>query len=100
MLDLSRVSQQIAQMAMEKRLVSEDLSKRLDLALAQLHLEAGRLEAFVHKLASRKSPWLLGGINDALDRTSPLPARPQTVTVVATDGSQIAPSHHEVVPAF
>jgi hypothetical protein len=100
MLDLSRVSQQIARMAIEEHLVSEDLGKRLDVAVAQLHLEAGRLETFVHKLAVSKTSWLLAGIDNALEQPAPLPPRPSKITVVATDGSQIAPSHHEVVPAF
>jgi hypothetical protein len=100
MLDLGRVSQQVAYMAAEGRLVSEDLRKRLDLALARLHLESGRLTAFVDKLAVSKTSWLLAGIDESLEHTYALPARPQAVTVVATDGSQIAPSRHEVVPAF
>jgi hypothetical protein len=100
MLDLARVSQQIAGMASEGQLISEELLKRLDLALGQLRLEAGRLPAFVDKLAVSKTSWLLAGIHASLDHTYALPPRPQAVTVVAADGSQIASSHHEVVPAY
>lgn len=100
MLDMAHVSQQITSMASEGQLVSEELSKRLDLALGRLHLESNRLQAFVDKLAVSKTSWLLAVIHEPLEHTYDLPARPQAVTVVATDGSQITPSHHEIVPAF
>ena len=51
MLDLARVSQQITRMASEGQLVSEDLRKRLDMAIAQLHLESSRLEAFADEVS-------------------------------------------------
>ena len=47
-----------------------------------------------------KTSWLVAAIHEPLNRTYGLPPRPETVTVVAADGSQIMPSHHEVVPAF
>jgi hypothetical protein len=100
MLDLGRVSQQITQMAMEGQLLAEDLRKRLDLALRQLHLESTRLAAFTDKLTMSKTSWLLAGIYESLERAYALPTRPQALTVVAADGSQITPSHHEVIPAF
>ncbi len=100
MLDLGKVSQQIAHMAVEDQLVWEDLSKRLDTALGQLQLESGRFSAFVEKLTASKTSWLLAGMQESPEHTSPLPASPTPITVVATDGSQIAPSHHEVVAVF
>lgn len=100
MLNLAKVSQQIAQMAAEDQLVSEDLSKRLDIALGQLHLESSRLAAFQEKLVASKTSWLLAGIDESLEQVYALPVDSQPVTVVATDGSQIAPSHHEVAAAF
>jgi NurA domain len=100
MLDLARVNQQITQMAVEGQLLAEDLRKRLELALRQLHLESTRLATFTDKLAMSKTSWLLAGIYESLECTYGLPARPQAFTVVAADGSQIAPSHHEVIPAF
>jgi hypothetical protein len=100
MLDLFRVSQQITQMAVEGQLLAEDLGKRLELALRQLHLESTRIATFMDKLAMSKTSWLLAGVNEPLECAHPLPTRPQALTVVAADGSQIAPSHHEVIPAF
>jgi hypothetical protein len=100
MLDLARVSQQITQMTVEGQLLVEDLRKRLELALSQLHLESTRLSTFTNKLSASKTSWLLAGIHDALEQTYVLPPRPSAVTVVAADGSQITPSHHEVIPAF
>jgi hypothetical protein len=100
MLDLTKVSQQIAHMAAEDQLVWEDLSKRLDIALGQLQVESGRLPAFLNKLDRSKTSWLLAGMDDPPDRVYELPAYPGAHTVVATDGSQIEPSHHEVATAF
>ena len=100
MLDLAHVSQQIFRMAVDGQLLAADLRKRLELALRQLHLESTRLAAFTDKLALSKTSWLLAGIHEALEQTYAVPSRPPTVTVVAADGSQIAPSHHEVIPAF
>ena len=100
MLNLAKVSQQIRRMAAERQLVSDDIQKRLEKALGQLALESGRLPAFMRKLQASKTSWLLAGIHESLEKTYALPPRPLAITVVATDGSQIAPSHHEVVPAF
>ncbi len=100
MLDFSQVSQQITHMAAEDQFVKEDLSKRLDLALGRLQVESGRLQTFLHKLAASKTSWLLAGMHESPEQCYPLPERPHAVTVVATDGSQIAPSHHEVAAAF
>lgn len=100
MLNLAKVSQQIAQMAVQDKLVSQDMSKRLDIALGQLHLESSRLQAFMEKLAASKTSWLLAGMHASPEATFALPECPHKVTVVATDGSQITPSHHEVAAAF
>ena len=98
MLDLAQVSQQIALWPL-KIIGLGRSAKRLDLALRQLHLESGRLEAFTTSLPEAKPPgcW---PVSTSL-RTHLCPAQSAAaVTVVATDGSQIAPSHHEVIPAF
>lgn len=100
MLDLAKVSQQISRMAMEHQLGADDMGKRLDKALGQLALESGRLPAFMRKLQASKTSWLVAGVRESLDNAYPLPQRPLAVTVIASDGSQITPSHHEVVPAF
>lgn len=100
MLDLTKVSQQIAHMAAEDQLVWEDLSKRLDAAQGQLELESNRFPAFIDKLHRSKTSWLLAGMDEPPDCVHGLPECPEAHTVVATDGSQIAPSHHEVAAAF
>ena len=100
MLDLVEVNQQIAKMAAEGHLAADDMAERLALAVERLHLESDRWQAFVDKLSMSKTSWLVATIHEPLNRTYGLPPRPETVTVVAADGSQIMPSHHEVVPAF
>ena len=100
MLDLVEVNQQIAKMATEGHLVADDMAKRLALAVERLHLESARWQAFVDKIAMSKTSWLVAAVHEPLNRTYGLPPRAGTVTVVAADGSQIMPSHHEVVPAF
>ena len=88
MLDLARVSQQITSMASESRLVSEDLRKRLDLALGRLQVESGRVQEFIDKLARSKTSWLVAGVHEPLDRSYALPARPPKVSVVAHEPEQ------------
>ena len=100
MLDLVEVNQQITKMAAEDHLVADDMAERLALAVERLHLESARWQAFVNKLSMSKTSWLVATIHEPLNHTYGLPPRPETVTVVAADGSQIMPSHHEVVPAF
>lgn len=100
MLDLAKVSQQIAHMAAADQLVWEDLSKRLDIALGRVHVESNRFAAFAEELRASKTSWLLAGMHEPLEKAYPLPSPPAKLTVVATDGSQIAPSHHEVASAF
>ena len=100
MLDFVEVNQQIAGMAAESRLAADDMGGRLALAVERLHVESAGWQAFVDKLAVSRTSWLVADIREPLDRTYSLPARPDLVTVVAADGSQIMPSHHEVVPAF
>jgi len=100
MLDLAEVNQQITKMAAEDHLAADDMAERLALAVERLHLESARWQAFVDKLSMSKTSWLVAAIHEPLNRTYGLPPRPEAVTVVAADGSQIMPSHHEVVPAF
>ena len=47
MLNLAKVSQQIAHMAAESQRASEHMGKRLEKALQQLRLESGRLANFL-----------------------------------------------------
>ena len=100
MLDLVEVNQQIAKMATESHLVADDMVERLALAMERLHLESARWQAFVDKLSMSKTSWLVATIHEPLNHTYGLPPRPEAITVVAADGSQVMPSHHEVVPAF
>ena len=100
MLDFAEVNRQIAGMAAESRLAGDDMAGRLALAVQRLHLESEGWRAFVDKIAVSKTSWLVAAIRERPDRTYGLPARPEAATVVAADGSQIMPSHHEVVPAF
>ena len=100
MLDFVEVNRQIAGMATESRLVADDMAERLALAVQRLHLESDGLQAFLDKIAMSKTSWLVATIHEPLNQTYGLPKLPGAVTVVAADGSQIMPSHHEVVPAF
>ena len=100
MLDFVEVNQQIAMMAAESRLAADDMAGRLVLAVERLRLESNGWQALVEKIAASKTSWLVAAIHEPLDRTYGLPSRPDAATVVAADGSQIMPSHHEVVPAF
>lgn len=100
MLDLLALSAQLATMG-------DDLARRSDDARARLALAAGLLDRAVADeaglaarledlLAMRVPPWPVAVPLEPMAgvRQAPPPLGPHTV--VAADGSQIAPSHHEI----
>lgn len=100
MLDLSQLHQQIAIMAVDNHLTADHSQQRYEIALTQLELVSKHLADFRAKVARSRTSWLLADIHEPLTSSYGLPSLPSIMTVVATDGSQIAPSHHEVAPAF
>lgn len=100
MLDLLALTAQLASMGDDLARRSDDARARLAAAaalLARAEVEgerlAERLEAFQ---AFRTPPWPVAWPLEPLSAPRPAPAPLGPHTVVAADGSQIAPSHHEI----
>ena len=100
MLDLLALSAQLSSMGDDLARRSDDARARLAGAVALLAAVeadgdrlAERLEAFQ---ALRVPPWPVAVPLEPLSGPRPAPRPLGPHTVVATDGSQIAPSHHEI----
>lgn len=101
MLDLGAVKTQIDAMVVQQRAGQLDFQQKLVLALAQQERWATGWEELAAKIERSRTSWLLpAGLSEPLDQTHPLPARPPTLSVAATDGSQIFPDRHEVAGCF
>ena len=100
MLDLLALSAQLASMGDDLARRSDDARARLDAAqrlLAAAEADEGslaaRLEAFQ---ALRSPPWPVALPLEPIGDVRPHPGPLGPHTVVSADGSQIAPSHHEI----
>ncbi len=100
MLDLYAIKTQIDSMVADERALQEDFQKRQDLALRQLKRFGPDWEALRRKIQASRTSWLLPGLVEPMDRRYPLPSRPQSVSVAATDGSQIFPDRHEISSCY
>ena len=101
MLDLSAVKTQIDAMVVQQRANQFDFQQKMALALAQHQRWGADWEELATKIARSRTSWLLpAGLSEPLDRRYPLPPRPSTLSVAATDGSQIFPDRHEIANCF
>jgi hypothetical protein len=101
MLDLRAVKNQIDAMVVQQRAGQLDFQHKLALALAQHRRWASGWEELALKIGRSRTSWLLpAGLSEPLDRAYPLPPRPSSLSVAATDGSQIYPDRHEIAGCF
>jgi len=102
MLDLTKLAQQLQGLSQHLSQEATAAQKRLDLALQYLQQASDRQAELVHT----HQEW-----HDRLAFTAAVPLEPLTTqveippppprhTVLATDGSQIAPSHHEIAYCY
>lgn len=102
MLDLSKLNTQMRQAAFELR---EDLSlhqMRREMAHRAWQELLSRETDLLEKSLSAGAnfPWHQARPLEPLSFRGPLSAPPQSYIVIATDGSQIAPSRHEISPCY
>jgi len=102
MLDLTKVAK--AMQGMSQHLINEAVAagKRLDVAL-DLHEKAGNQQENLLKLQETwrdRIPFNVATPVDSLKNNSYITAPPMAHTVLATDGSQISPSHHEIAYCY
>ena len=100
MLNLLAVKDQVDRMVQDRQLVQSDFQEKLALAVEQHSRWSADWADLAAKIDHGKTSWLLPGMHEPLDRTYPRPPRLETVTVAATDGSQIFPDRHEVSSCY
>ncbi|SRR5579883_1685328 len=102
MLDFTKLTRQIQ--GLSQHLTSEATASRQRLELAQKHLQ-GALER-QQELVQQQQKWRdrILFINatplEPLNTCITIPVPPKVHTVIATDGSQISPSHHEIAYCY
>ncbi len=102
MLDLTKLTGQMQ--GLSQHLTLEATANRQRLELAQKHLQGALQCQF--DLVQRQEKWrdriLFASATpiEPLDTCIDIPVPPKIHTVIATDGSQIAPSHHEIAYCY
>ncbi|MFT5090062.1 MAG: hypothetical protein ACI906_004668 [Candidatus Latescibacterota bacterium] len=100
MLDLYAVKTQIDEMVADERHAQEDYREKLEIAVREYRRWSPQWQRLAEKIARSRTSWLMPGLVEALDRPVPLPARPEQISIAATDGSQIFPDRHEISSCF
>ncbi len=102
MLDLTKVAK--AMQGISQHLTLEAASSRQRLDLAQQLIAAAHVQQA--ELVQRQQKWRdrilfsAGTPVEPLNTSTDLPVAPRIHTVIATDGSQIAPNHHEIAYCY
>jgi hypothetical protein len=101
-LDFQQVQKQVQQMGKTAALRERQLSEKRDLAhrlLVQDDRDLKRLREKVQRVAGKYDPGLRCAlpVSEALDFCAPAPNLPAQATILAADGSQIAPDRHAEV---
>lgn len=102
MLDLNKLSKQIQEASFDLVSHQQTQAHRLQKALETWRQALSHSEDWLDKaLVSRPYlHWTIARPLEELEQSYPLPAEPAQHIVLATDGSQIAPSRHEVSPCY
>ncbi|TBR58098.1 nuclease [Westiellopsis prolifica IICB1] len=102
MLDLTKLTGQMQ--GLSQHLTQEAAASRLRLELAQQHFLSAceRQEEFVQKQEKWRDRIMFVSATpvEPLNTCIEIPVPPKVHTVIATDGSQISPSHHEIAYCY
>lgn len=100
MLDLNKLSAQVRAASFEFTEHHSQSQARLTEALLSFSKAQTQSSQMVHHLLKYELPWTVARPLEALEKVTPLPSLPNKYSVLATDGSQISPSRHEVSPCY
>ena len=100
MLNLGAVKRQIDAMVADRKALTNDYADRVQRAVEELGRWREDSTSLLEKIAKAKTSWLVARPLETAGMLAALPARPKTVCVVATDGSQIFPDRNEVAACF
>ncbi|MEW6146095.1 MAG: DNA double-strand break repair nuclease NurA [Thermodesulfobacteriota bacterium] len=87
-------------MIRERKDFAGELSDKIALAKEELRLRSENWEELSRKVEESRTSWLVAGISSPPDTAHPLPERPRSYTALSSDGSQIFPDRHEVLPCY
>ncbi|MEO0349745.1 MAG: DNA double-strand break repair nuclease NurA [Cyanobacteria bacterium P01_A01_bin.15] len=100
MLDLSKIAQQMQGISQHLAKEAEAAQVRLAIAAQLLHQARLQQPQLVEQLQTHQLGFAAAEPVEPLDTRVPLKAAPEAHTVIATDGSQINPSHHEIAYCY
>ena len=100
MLNLGAVKKQIDAMVADRKSGTNDYADRVERAVKEWARWRESPEVLADKIARAKTSWLVARPVEPAASVSELPDRPEKLTVVATDGSQIFPDRNEVATCF
>lgn len=102
MLDLNKLSLQIQQASFDLASHQGVLRERQRLAVETFHQAHAHADALIEKLLRSRPhlPWIVARPLEDLDQITGLPPEPEQHVILASDGSQISPSRHEVSPCY
>ena len=96
MLDLKALHEKLKELGEDLGSQAQDHQARVAAAIALLERADGLADRLEEYDALADKPWRLAIPAAGVTETFPLPTFTGPHTVVATDGSQITPSHHEI----
>ncbi len=100
MLDFGSVKKQLKYMVKEKNETKGLFHDRLKQGWSEVKRWKEDWETLKKKVEEAKTSWLLGKLYESFDNKRNTPERPKEITVIATDGSQIFPDHHEISSCY
>ena len=100
MLDLGSVKRQIDAMVLGRTINQSDYADRVTLAVREWKRWEDDMDTLADKVAKARTSWMAGRPIEDIGTVNELPSRPEKVSVIATDGSQIFPDRNEVASCF
>lgn len=100
MLDLNKLSAQVRAASFEFTEHHSQIQARLAEALQSFSKAQSHSSLMVDHLLNHELPWTVARPLEPLEKITSLPNLPSKYSVLATDGSQISPSRHEVSPCY
>lgn len=100
MLDFSSVISQIDNMIRSNLTKVKDSEQKLKNALEILLKQQGNLAPIVKRVKESKTSWLVAEPLEEVNSAVGLPLEINNYTVLASDGSQLFPDHHEVTLCY
>ncbi|MEA5465893.1 DNA double-strand break repair nuclease NurA [Leptothoe sp. PORK10 BA2] len=100
MLDLSKIAQQMQGISNHLAKEAEAAKVRIAIATQLLHQAHQQQAHLTQQLQTNQLGFAAAEPMEPLDTRVAIPAAPEAHTVIATDGSQINPSHHEIAYCY